>query len=492
MDTENKTGNLTEKTLDPEDWSAFRRSAHNMLDTCLDHLESLPQGPVWQPVPDAVKQQIAAPLPSEGLPLDEVLSDFTGKVLPYATGNGHPRFFGWVHGTGTPAGVLAEMCAATMNSNCGGRDHGAIYIERQIIEWCRQIFSFPEGAGGILTTGTSTATLIGLVTARTWKLGAGFRKSGPGTEPQLAAYASEQAHSANAKAVEVMGLGSEWLRRIPADEAHGIDAEALRRAIEDDIRNGYQPFCVIGTVGTVNTGGSDDLRKLSEICKQYELWLHVDGAFGAWARLADQPWRNLAEGIEEADSLAFDFHKWMYVQYDAGCVLIKDAALHRAAFAARPDYLQHVENSLGGGDPWFCDLGIDLSRSFRALKVWFTLRHYGFEELGRQITGNCRQARYLADLVARRPELELLAPVSLNICCFRYIASDMPDERLDELNRDIVVRLQGSGIAAPSTTRVQSRLAIRVAITNHRTRLSDLELLCNEVLRLGNALSSGR
>ena len=473
-----------ETTLEPADWEAFRRTAHRMLDGCIDLVQGARDGPVWRGVPDAVKEALATPLPMEGEPLEQVCGELERLILPYPTGNIHPRFFGWVHGSGTASGIIADMCMAAMNSNCGGRDHGAVYVERQVIEWCRRIFGLPETASGVLVTGTSEATVIAMAAARIRALGPEVRTRGMHGQKRLTLYCSAESHSATAKAADLLGVGTDGVRRIPIDDQHAILLPALREAIAADREAGFLPFCIVGAAGTVNTGAFDDLDALADICEAEGLWLHVDGAFGAWAGLASDPWRSLTRGLDRADSIAFDFHKWMYVQYDCGGVLIRDEAAHRAAFSARPDYLA-AGMALAGGDPWFAEYGIALSRGFRALKVWFALRQFGLERLGEQIAKNCRQAARMADLVRADERLQLLAPVPLNICCFRYAPSGLAEERLDALNRAIVAELQREGVVAFSTTRIAGTLAIRAAITNQRTLTSDIDLAVEAVLDAG-------
>ncbi|MGH6902425.1 MAG: pyridoxal phosphate-dependent decarboxylase family protein, partial [Geminicoccaceae bacterium] len=304
-------------SLDPADWEAFRDLAHRLLDDALDHLRAVPGRPAWQPVPEVVRRALAAPLPLEGQGAERTCREVRDLILPHPTGNCHPRFFGWVHGSGTAGGILAELVAAAMNANCGGRDHGAVYVERQVIEWCRQLFGFPDGAGGILVSGTSIATLIGLTVARNHLAGADVRAEGIGGAPMVG-YASAEAHGSVARAFEILGLGRGALRRLPVDEDYRIEPAALRRAIARDRADGAKPFCVIGTAGTVNTGAIDDLAALADLCAKEGLWLHVDGAFGALLALSENLKPRLA-GIERADSLAFDFHKWLHVPYDAGC-----------------------------------------------------------------------------------------------------------------------------------------------------------------------------
>jgi len=481
-----------DETLDPEDWEAFRRLAHAKLDEAIDYVREVRQRGVWQPVPEKVKQELQAKLPLEGQGIEQTCDEFREQILPYPTGNIHPRFWGWVHGTGLASGIISEMFGAAMNSNCGGRDHAALYVERQVIDWCREIVGFPQSASGIVVSGTSMGAVIGLAVARNARAGCDVRADGIGCAPKpLVIYASGEVHSSLVKALELLGLGRNSLRKIAVDEKFAIRPDALREAIRQDQAAGRQPFCVVGCSGTVNTGALDDLAALADICREEDLWFHVDGAFGALCGLSDSL-REHVRGIERADSVAFDFHKWMYVQYDAGCVLVRDGQLHRKAFATRPDYLQHLERGLAGGGEWFTDLGPELSRSFRALKIWFALKTYGAGGFARMIEKNCRQAQYLAELVKANRELELLAEPTLNIVCFRCRPQGVRDDKLDELNRDIVADLQEQGIAAPSTTRINGRLAIRVAITNHRSQRADFDVLVKSVVAIAKQRTPAR
>lgn len=472
-------------TLDPADWDGLRATFHDAVDLALDHLRNIRQKPVWMPTPERVKQLLAAPLPRKGEPLDMLLALFERDLLPYGTGNIHPRFFGWVHGSGTPAGVLGEMLAAFMNCNVGGRNHVAVYVERQIIQWCRSIFAFPATSSGVLTSGTSMGTLIALTAARNARAGIDVRQHGLAAAPKrLVGYASSEAHGSVAKAFELLGLGREALRAVPADAEFRLPLDRLRAAIAADRAAGLEPFALIASAGTVNTGAIDDLAALAALAREERLWLHVDAAFGGLAALTPE-FRQALAAIADADSVAFDFHKWLHVPYDAGCVLVKDETVHRAAFSSRREYLAPAGQALGGGDPWFCEYGPELSRGFRALKVWFTIKAYGIDRLGEAIARNCRQASLLGRAIAASDDLELLAPVSLNIVCFRFIAPGLAEAELDRLNQAIVGELQLQGIAAPSTTRIRGRLAIRVALTNHRTTTEDLAILVDAVRRLG-------
>lgn len=474
--------------LDPTDWAAFRQTAHDLLDAAIDKMAANREGRVWTPFPLEMKAAFAQPLPKDGQGEAEIAGQLAA-LLPYGVGNTHPRFFGWVHGSGTPQNLLAEIAAAAINANAGGRDHGAIYVERQVIAWCREMFGFPETASGLLVSGTSLATVIAVKTARDAALEFRSRKEGICGD-RLVGYASTEAHACNPRAFDILGLGTDALRRIPVNDAYEMDAGALRAAIQADRAAGLTPFLIIGTAGTVNTGSTDPLAELSGIAEAERLWFHVDGAFGALARLSPGHASRFA-AISHADSIAFDFHKWLHVNYDAGCVLVRDEALHRHAFSDRPDYLKGTERGIAAGNPWPVEYGPELSRGFRALKVWSQIAGFGTERLGEVIARNCAQAKYLSDKVASDPRFELLAPARLNICCFRFRPEGLEDAGLDALNEEIVLRLQESGVAAPSTTRLQGRLAIRINLTNHRTRESDLDLLLTEIGRIGEEVSAG-
>lgn len=464
-------------TLDPEDWDAFRARAHSVLDAAIDKMAANSEGRVWTPAPEKIKE--INTLETNGLSQDEV-DDQLLALLPHGVGNTHPRFFGWVHGSGTPSGILSDMVGAAINANLGGRDHAANYVEKQVTEWVRQIFDFPQGSSGLVVSGTSLATLIALKTARDNRRDFNNRKTG-NIDGKLVGYTSIQAHSCVGRTFDILGLGTDALRKIPVNANFEMDMDALRDAIAKDKAEGYEPFAVVGTVGAVNVGSIDDIEALSDIAKAEGLWLHIDGAFGATGILSDHLKPRLA-AISEADSLAFDFHKWMHVNYDAGFILMRSEELHRKAFSERPDYLQAEKRGLAAGNPWPTEYGPELSRGFRALKVWQQLAEHGTEKLGTLIDRNCAQARLLAQKVDADATMERLAPVAMNICCFRFL-KDGAD--LDALNREIVIRLQEEGIAAPSTTMINGVAAIRVNITNHRTQDEDLDILLDGVRRIG-------
>jgi glutamate/tyrosine decarboxylase-like PLP-dependent enzyme len=501
--TEAEAATEASESLDPTDWAGFRAQAHLMLDDMLGYIEKIRERPVWQPIPEEVRARFRSPAPRQGEELTQIHAEFMREILPFTQGNVHPGFMGWVNGAGTPVGMVAEMLAAGLNANLGGRDHIPVEVERQVARWVCELFEFPEGASGLFVTGTSMANLIAVLIARDSALGVAVRARGVAAEPQrLTAYTSNAVHGCVPKAMDIAGIGSDALRLISTDSRYRIDLEALEKAIREDRAAGFTPFLVVGTAGTVNTGAVDDLAGLAELCQREKLWFHVDGAFGALAKLAPDLAPKL-KGMECADSVAFDFHKWGQVPYDAGFILVRDAAAHRNAFVSPAAYLKRASRGLAAGSPWPCDFGPDLSRGFRALKVWFTLKALGTERLGAAISRSCALARYLEGRIRETPELELMAPVELNIVCFRYHTEDpgaqnsSPEnsdpgssspEISNQVNEEIAVRLQESGVVAPSTTMIAGRIAIRAAIVNHRTGRAEIDDLVNGTLEQGRAL----
>jgi aromatic-L-amino-acid/L-tryptophan decarboxylase len=453
----------------------------------IDHIRDIRSRPVWQPTPAAVRERFRQALPQQGRALAAVLADFEKFIQPYSNGNLHPLFMGWVHGAGTATGMIAEMLAAGLNANCGGRDHIGLVVEQQITQWAADAVGFPPGASGVFVTGTSMANFLGLVVARDECLSHSIRLTGLRKgDAQLVAYASCEAHGCIAKAMELAGIGSDHLRLLPVDDRGAMRTDLLSQSIETDRQLGLRPFLIVGTAGSVNTGAIDDLDDLAELAKQQDLWLHIDGAFGALAVLAPSLRPRLA-GIERAHSIAFDFHKWAHVPYDAGFLLVRDAAAHYGTFASAAAYLSRAPHGLGAGEVWPCDLGPDLSRGFRALKTWFTLQVFGVEQIGACIAENCRVARYLGALIEASSLFELCAPVLLNIVCFTVKGAAS-----GQLNEEIVMALHMSGSAVPSITRRHEKSVIRAAIVNHRTTEADVDQFLNQLVATAQALSPKR
>ena len=467
---------MAEKGIKTQDWAAFRAEAQRMLEAALDQMQEAAERP-WQPVPEDIDARYAVTAEARGPQetVDRIIED----VLPYHGGNIHPRFWGWVQGSGLASDLISSLAVAAVNANMGGRDHGANYMERAVVDWTRARMGMPESASGILVTGTSQATVIAFQAARL-RVMKDLRKSGQGAV-RLTAYAGEGVHNATLKAVELLGIGSDNLRKVPLADGK-LDCAALARMVAEDKAAGAVPFLVVGNAGTVDLGLFDDLNALADAAAELGLWLHVDGAFGAWTRIAAEPYRSLSDGIGRADSIALDFHKWMYVGYDCGMALLRNEDEHRAAFAARPAYLEGAERGLAGGEPWFCDYGIDLSRGNRALKVWTALETYGEAAFSEAITGNCELAGFMAAEVEAQPFMALGAPVVSNVCVFTA-RSDLEPDAQSALNAHIAQALQESGEAVFSTTRAEGRVMLRAAITNHRSREADVRAAIAAVAR---------
>ena len=406
-------------------------------------------------------------------------------------GNIHPRFWAWYMGNGTFMGAMGDFMGAIMNPNVGGGNHVANLVEQQVIGWMRDMLGFPAGSSGLLLSGASMANLVAITVARNTNCGYDVRHQGVRAAPgPLTVYASSEVHSCNQKAVETLGLGSEGLRTIAVNDDYTIDLDALRQQIEADRAAGMVPFCVIGSAGTINTGAIDDLAALADLCQREKLWFHVDGAIGAVAVLAANV-RDQHSGMERADSIALDLHKWMHIPFEAGCVLVRNESAHRESFSLTPAYLAREAEAggLASGSFWFSDYGLQLSRQFRALKVWMSIREHGLDRFGRMMQRNVEQAHYLGRLIAAEPQLELMAPIGLDIVCFRFNPGGLNQEQLERLNRDILIELQEQGIAAPSYTTLKGNYCLRVAIANHRSRKEDFDLLVAAVLKIGRTLS---
>lgn len=477
-----------EETLDPQDWRAMRELGHRMVDDMMNYLQTIREQPVWRPLPKSAKENLNQPLPLAPQGDEKAYQDFLENVLPYPHGNIHPRYWGFVNGTGSALGMLSEMLAATVNPNVGGGDHSAVYVEQQVLAWCKEMLGYSPEASGILVSGGSMANLMGLAIARNAQTEFDIRNNGVRTVPgMMTVYCSSETHSSVQKAVELLGLGSKALRKIPVDRHYRLDLASLEKTVAEDRRAGHLPFCIVGNAGTVNTGAIDSLNALADICQRERLWFHVDGAFGALAALAPEM-RDQLKGMPRGDSLAFDLHKWMYLPYEAGCLLVKNKTAHEKAFAVVPTYLAPHDRGLMAGPPWFANYGLQLSRGFRALKIWLAFKSHGIDKFRRLIRQNILQARYLAQLVEASPELELAAPVPLNIVCFRFIAPQLDETQLNQVNRELMMELHERGIAVPTSTFLHGKYVLRVAITNHRSRKEDFEALVRESIRIGNEL----
>jgi glutamate/tyrosine decarboxylase-like PLP-dependent enzyme len=443
--------------------------------------------------PETRQALLDSTLPDHAVAADIILAAFAERVLPYPMGNGHPRFFGWVNSPPAPLGVIAEFLAAAINPSCAGGDHAAIYLERCAMRWLMELVGFPtDGSMGLLVSGASVATLIGLVAARhqaAQRLGWRVREDGlQGNHPRLILYTSTEGHSCLRKAAEILGLGAAAVRTIPVDEQFRMDLGALASAVADDGRAGHVPFCVAASAGTVGTGAIDPLDAIADVCAERGLWLHVDGAYGALGIL-DASRRGRYTGLDRADSLALDPHKWLSAPVECGAILVRDGALLRDAFSLVPPYLRTEEGKGFGGLPWFSEYGVQQTRGFRALKLWMILLQLGRVGVARLVARHVALAEALGRRIDEASDLERLAPVVLSIVAFRYVppgwSSD--DSRLDELNKQLMERVQAAGSAFLTNTVIDGRFALRACVLHYDTDTADLEALVETVRDAGAA-----
>jgi glutamate/tyrosine decarboxylase-like PLP-dependent enzyme len=469
-----------------------------MIDLVADHLENVAAGPVYRPMSVPERSRLAdQALPAGGLAPDEMMRRIADWVMPFPMGNGHPRFFAWVNSAPHPAGVLADLVASGMDPSCAGGDHAASYLEQCVIRWLAELAGYP-GAGGLLVSGGSMANLTGLAAARHWAAkrdgwdvrSAGLQGAG-GRRLPLVLYVSAEGHGSLRKAAELLGLGGAGIRVIPVDAAYRMDVAGLRAAVEADLERGASPFCVAASAGTVNTGAVDALAAIADVCADHDLWLHVDGSYGAAGRL-DPAVAGAYAGLERAASVALDPHKWMSVPVECGALLVRDPGSLRGAFSLVPPYLRTEPDQGFGGPLWYSELGFQQTRGFRALKTWATLAALGRDGLARLVARHRRLARHLADLVDAAPDLERLAPAELSVVCFRYRPPELAGASpaaLDDLNRAVLREVQRGGQAFPSGTELHGQFALRACVLHHATTEDDLATLVAAVQAAGRTLS---
>jgi aromatic-L-amino-acid/L-tryptophan decarboxylase len=421
-------------------------------------------------------ESIGAELSSEGVPLDQLITECR-RVMDLSRHNGHPRFFGYVASPSTPIGAYADLIASALNANitCWRSGPAGTEIERMVVRWLGSLIGYDNDAKGLLTSGGSMANMIALLIASRRKSGAAMAQKGLwNSGPRMTLYASEEVHMSVVKAADILGFGREQVRIIGCDKRQRMRVDLLRQRIDADLREGLRPFCVAGSAGTVNTGAVDPLAEIANVAREFDLWFHVDGAYGAPGVL-DERKKHLFSGLERADSLSLDPHKWLYVPVDAGCLLFRDDAAAAAFSTEDADYIKtHGYTNEEAFAFW--DYGIELSRRFRALKVWFTLQYYGSRRIAEAISDDISLAAYLGELIDTAADFELLAPVELSICCFRCVPGrGMSDAELDRLNERIMELVQKGGRAYLSNATVNGRFALRACITNFRTTKADID-----------------
>ena len=462
-----------------------------------DHLEGIGDKPVFAPMAPAERAALLdRPLPDRGASPESLLALVGREILPHPMGNGHPRFFGWVNSPPAPIGVVAELLAAAMNPSCAGGDHAAIYVERTAVRWLMELVGFPiDGSMGLLVSGGSMASLTCLAAARHRAAAADgwdVRARGiAGVPAPLVLYLSEEGHSCMRKAAEVLGLGAEAVRTVPVDDGFRMDVRALRAAVAEDRAAGRRPFCVAASAGTVNTGAIDPLDEMADLCQAEGLWLHVDGAYGAIGA-ADPALAPRYAGLERADSLALDPHKWLSVPVECGCALVRDGRLLRDAWSLVPPYLRTEEGKGFGGLPWYSEYGFQQTRGFRALKLWMILQHLGRDGVAGLVRRHVTLAQRLASAVDAASDLERVAPAELSVVCFRLAPRMWAGDaaRLDALNKLLVERIQAEGRVFLTGTVLRGRFALRACVLHYGTTAADVDALIDTVRETGARLVS--
>jgi glutamate/tyrosine decarboxylase-like PLP-dependent enzyme len=463
------------------DVDAFRGAGHALVDGVAEHLAALPSGPVWQPLPDALRARLLdLPLPEDPETLDRLVATALRDVVPHAMGNGHPAFFGWVNPPPSSAGVLASLAAAAMNPSVVAGDHADVHLERTVVRWLAELVGFPHApGGGLLTSGASMATVVCLAGARERALraaGHDVRRDGLAGAPRLVAYVPAEAHSCVRRALELLGLGSGSIREVSL-AAGRLDTTALRARIAADRASGALPALLVGSAGTVNTGAIDPLDAMAAVAAAEGLWFHVDGAYGAFGVL-DPAIAGRYRGMERADSLTLDPHKWLGVPVDAGCALVARGDDLRDAFSLIPPYLRQDADAAVGT---FAEYGPEQTRPFRALKTWATIAARGRAGIAAQVARSNALARELAARIADDDELELAAAPETSIVAFRACPAGCPASRWDDVNRALSEAVQRRGRAFLTGTVYEGRETLRACILHPGTESEHLATLVAEV-----------
>jgi len=477
------------ETLEPEDWGKLRTLGHRMVDDMLDYLENIRSSSFTPPSEESIKA-LMVPLSDEGDGAEKTYEVFQKHYLPHGVRIISPDFWGFVAGTSSPFAMLSTMLSAGLNTaDFAFSVHDVIY--RQSLNWIKEMLDFPEETSGVFVSGGSEANFTGLAVARNAKAEINLKTKGMQNVSRLMTlYCSEEAHDCLDRSVELLGLGNEALRWIPTDEKHMMNLSVLEQVIQKDRTEGFYPFCVIGTAGSVHTGAFDDLNAIADLCERENLWFHVDGAFGSWIKLSETH-RGLADGLERADSLAVDLHKWMNMPYSIACTLVKDKRAHFSTFVYGHDaeYLESAMDEMGDVMENPFNLSLALARAPYSFKAYMLLRAFGKNKYSQIIQKNLDDVAYLADLIRKEPNLELMAPVASNIACFRYKVEGFSEAALEKLNRSIMMDLWKINPMMITDTTVKGKYMLRVCNVNNKTQREDFDFLINEIKKIGEKVT---
>jgi aromatic-L-amino-acid/L-tryptophan decarboxylase len=481
------------------DWRPDRARilGEKALDLWVEFLERLPSLPVARNLKvQQIREAVTTPVPEEPMADDALMEHIRKVMFGYSTYPGHPAFFGYITGSGTVPGAVADLLASSLNANLGAwlLSPAASEIELHLTRWFAQQFGFPETGGGVFVSGGAMANLVGLKLARDFGGGGSdVRTTGLWQAPQMMIYASAEVHTSVFRDADILGMGQGSIRAIPTDADDRIRIDLLVQAIEEDLARGLRPVGVIGSAGTVETGVIDPLKEIADVAKRYSLWFHVDAAYGGSAVFSDDL-RPLFAGIELADSITFDPHKWMYTPHSGGCLVVRDLNRLGGSFSFHANY-HYQDLELTGRGLDFAMLGPQFSRGFQAFKVWVSLLAHGRKAYSRRIAHDTRLAQYMGQRVQQRSELELAAPVALSICCFRHVPPDLPaaegrEEYLNRLNERLLAEVQMDGRVFCSNAIRHGKFTLRMCIVNFRTEAKHIDQLLDVTVELGNRLDA--
>lgn len=482
--------------LDPE---AFRRLGYQAVDMMAEYFATLRERPVFPGVSSTlVEAAFNDPLPMQGQPAESILADWPERVLPYATHVGSPRFFGFVMGSGTMIGVLAEALAASVNMNMAAWKAGpaATEIERRTIAWIAEMIGYPAGCGGLFTSGATMANFTALLTALRNLAAHDTTAAGLQAQARTGSYlvymADHEGHVSVERAVDMLNLGRDAIRRVPSRDDLTLDPAALEAMIRADREQGDHPLCVVAQVGSINTGAIDPLEAIADICRRYGLWFHADGACGAVGAMLPEK-KELYRGLEQADSVALDPHKWLFIPYECGCVLVREPERLRRAFSMSAPYLRSTLPDAYTGLNYL-EYGPEMSHGFRALKVWMSLRHYGVEGYRKLLRQGIRCAERLDERVRASQDFQALQRPNLYIYSFRYappaLRAEQTGAKLDILNQRIADEIQARGVAFLMTTKIRGQTALRLSICSHRTTPADIDAVFDALGAIARQVSA--
>jgi aromatic-L-amino-acid decarboxylase len=478
------------------DAGEFREVGHRVVDLLAEYLENIEEKPVFPDIePAALARFFAEPLPQDPSTAENILSELEQKLLPNCTHVGHPGYMGLITPSPSPIGIIADFICSALNQNIGAYTVGpaAVAMERRTVRWLTDLVGYGENAGGNLTSGGMMANFIGLKLARDSV--SGDRIQQEGVQQRWAVYTSEERHVSVDKAVDAVGLGREALRALPTDSAFRVRLDALEAAIAEDRKRGVRPMCIVGMFGTTNTGAIDPVRALRKIADREGMWLHADAAYGG-GMLLSHAWPMGNQGLELADSVTIDPHKWFYAPLDAGAILVKDDRRLTASFGIKPAYLTDEFDRANERYQYYLH-GFEQSRRFRGLKVWMSFKRYGASQIGEWIDNNVRQAKHLYSLVAEHPDFEPACEPPLSAICIRYRGADLDQAQSRELHTEVARRIEQSGKFWFSTTELKGKMYFRISPVNFRTRtehmdqlLASLERECHSTLQSLSASES--